>query len=159
RRTHNEISRPMKWLRKILGFLVEPAAVMVCVLSLYGSLLFAAVGQDLLIGGPGKDRKEWVLMLLLMVPLYVVFFLTYTKVSPVPARVYLAMLLLAMAWYATVTIICEVLLYVREIPAADDLPWKRNLARALMHLGWISLIPISFLYRSAFKYAVASRIA
>jgi hypothetical protein len=148
----------MKWLRLILGFVVEPAAIMACVFALYGSLLFAAVGQSLLLGefvsGKGSGLG---LLLLLLIPGYIVFFLTYFNVPPVPPRVYLAMLLVAMTWYATVTIICELLLYAGEIPAANDPPWKRNVARGVMHVGWISFIPISFLYRSVHNYIIESR--
>jgi hypothetical protein len=147
-------------MRQIFSFFVDPIAIMVCVFALYGSLFFAGVGQALLLSGfvkGGAKESGFPLVLLLLIPYLVVFFLTYTKVSPVPPRVYLAMLLLAMAWYATVTIICELLLYAGEIPAANDPPLKRNLARAVMHVGWISFIPISFLYRSAHNYIIESR--
>ena len=142
----------MKWLRLLFDFCIEPVAVMAYVFTLYGTLFLASVGQALLLG----DQKQsiFALMLLLMIPGYIVFFLTFFNVSPVPPRLYLAMLLLAMSWYGTVTIICELLLSLGEISAANDLPWKRNVARAMMHLGWISFIPIAFLYRSVHKYAV-----
>ena len=148
----------MKWLRLIFHFFALPAVIIAYAFALYGSLFFAALGQSLLLGGfvSGK-QSAFPLILLLLIPAYIVFFLTYFNVSPVPPRVYLAMLLLAMSWYATVTIICELLLYAGEISPANDPPWKHNVARAMMHLGWISFIPISFLYRSAFNYAVESQ--
>ena len=143
----------MNWMRLVIRFLVGLAVMYVYVGALYGSLFFAAAGQGVLLSGLVENPRKWALVIIppLMVPFLIVSSLTYLKVSPVPARAYCILLAVAMVWYAAVTIACELLVDFGRL-SPDRPPHGRAIAHVMIHAGWVSFIPISFLYRSAREY-------
>jgi hypothetical protein len=143
----------MNWMRSVLRFLGELGVLYAYVGALYGSLFFAAAGQGVVLRGLVENPRQWtwIIMPPLMVPLLIVFFLTYLKVSPVPARAYCVLLLIAVTWYAAVTIVCELLLDLGGL-SPDSPPHGRVIARVMMHAGWASFLPLWFLFRSAREF-------
>lgn len=99
-------------------------------------------------------RNRWVFVIVPVVALPVLVVSLLTRLKPpvlkpplVTPRVYCGLLLLAMGWYALETLVAEVLFYCNALPP-DGPRFARNLARVLMHVGWIGFIPLTMLYMS-----------
>jgi hypothetical protein len=150
---HNPLGLPQKFV----GCLVEMAAMYIWLGMLYGSLFFAAGGHGLVFAGLLPHRSPWsvVLITFLMMPLLIVFTLTYFNRSPFSPRVYCILLLVAVGWYVTETLLAEGLIYYGALPS-DTPRHVPIVAHILMHAGWLSLIPITLLYRSARAYILES---
>jgi len=138
------------WRRRLAGCLVETTAFFTWAGLLYGSLFFAAAGNGAVLAGlfPQRSPGGAALVTLLGVPCLIVLVLTYFNRSPFSQRTHCIWLLVAVGWYAVQTVGTELLIQCDLIPS-DSAQDGRTIGHVLMHLGWLSLIPITLLYRSA----------
>jgi hypothetical protein len=130
---------PLGMRQKFVGCLVEMAAIYTWVGLLYGSLFFATVGQGVVFVGLLPQRSQWIAVLgpFLMIPLLIVFSLTYFNRSPFSPRTHCSCLLVAVGWYAAQTVVAELLILYDLVPSDSD-RYGRTFAHVLMHLGWLS---------------------
>jgi hypothetical protein len=93
----------------------------------------------------------WIAAIIITFPVLIVLTLTYFKRSLVSPRTFRLCLLLAMCWYALITIAAEVLNFFGYMPP-DSPKYAGTLCRVLMHVGWISFIPLIRFYILTRRY-------
>ena len=120
----------------------------------YVALMVGAFGQASLFGLMLKPelrpKLATVGAIVSCVPCLIVYVITFFKVSFLPPRPFRLCCVIAMLWFAGITISAEVLLHFGYMPpeAPDQL---RILARALMHSGWLGFVTLIHLYNSALQ--------
>jgi len=83
----------------------------------------------------------WIDVVIAASPALIVFTVTFAKKPLLPPRAFRLSLILAMCWFASLVIAAEVLCYLGYMPP-DSPKYARTISRALMHVGWISFVPL-----------------
>ncbi len=78
-------------------------------------------------------------------PFLIVYTITFFKRPFLSPRSFRICLVIAMGWFAGLTLTAEWLGYYGYLPP-DGPAYARNLSRLLMHLGWLSFGPLIRLY-------------
>lgn len=113
----------------------------------WSSLLLAALGQALVFTPLTEHRlPNWLAVGFALVPLYVVFTIHYLAVPIFSFTVHHRIWFLSLFWFAGFAVLSELLRAVGLLPpgrfASDIVP------RVMMHLGWLSFIPLIWSYRA-----------
>jgi hypothetical protein len=110
----------------------------------YFSLLVGVVGQACFLTPVVKlYLPAFIAVLIFMLPFLIVYTITFTRQSFLPPRKFGLCLLFAMCWFATITIVAEILYHLGCMPP-DSPQNATTMGRVLMHVGWLSslyLIP------------------
>jgi len=101
-------------------------------------LLLGAMGQAGLYMNLLPQRPTWAIMAPLALPWLTVYTISFCKVAPFGPRPFRNCLLFAMCWYAVLTIIAEILLFIFHPCPARSLP--SLVARILTYVAALSFI-------------------
>jgi hypothetical protein len=115
------------------------------------ALFLGTMGQVALAGALMKSHMPGPigvgLALVIVFPPWVIVVTTTVFRRPILSpRAFRFCLLFAMGWFALVSIAAEVSFYVGCMPPESP-AFARTLCRVLMHVGWLSFIPLIRLYR------------
>ena len=91
---------------------------------------------------------KWLGVILAMVPLLVIYTLTFFNMMPLPPRPFRLVVIIAMCWLAISIAIAEFMAYFGKMQT-DSPQHAVVLCRCLMHVGWVALIPMGRLCRLA----------
>jgi len=118
----------------------------------YIALFWGCFAQAALLGSLTQSYPAGRVVLIIapLVPWLVLYALTFFNHSPVSPRIATKLLLLAIIWFVSVTLLAEALL--RQGCLHEESPaYARSLIRTLMHIGWLGLFPLIALYLAARK--------
>jgi hypothetical protein len=114
--------------------------------GIYGALILGCLGQTAFMSPVVKPYlPAWMVVPIFILPYLLVFLITYFKRSFLSPRQFRFCLIFAMGWFAAVTIVAEILCQLGYMPP-DSPAYGRTMARVLMHVGWLSFIPLICLY-------------
>jgi hypothetical protein len=109
----------------------------------YFSLFVGVLGQMLFLEPVTKPHLPGIIAVLIsLFPGLVVFTVTFTKQRFLPPRPFRFCLVFAMCWFATLTIVAEILHHLGYMPSNN----RDIQSRIFMHMGWLSLLFIVPLY-------------
>jgi hypothetical protein len=115
----------------------------------YFSLFIGVLGQALFLEPVTKPHLPGIIAVLIsLFPGLIVLTITFAKQRFLPPRPFRFCLLFAICWFATLTIIAEILYYLGFMPSDS----REIQSRVLMHIGWLSLFFIVPLYVAARRY-------
>ena len=114
----------------------------------YCSLLLGTMGQAACTGAALKPHLP---VLVVYLPFLTVFTITFFKRSLLPPRAFRFCVLFAMCWFALVTLVAEILFHLGYMPPESP-TFGRTFSRILMHIGWLSFIPLIRLYLVTRRY-------
>ena len=109
------------------------------------SLFLGTMGQAACTGALKPHLPGWIMFLVVCLPFLTVFTITFFKRSFLTPRAFRFCLLFAMCWFALVTFVAEILFQLGFMPPESP-TFGRTLSRILMHVGWLSFIPLIRLY-------------
>jgi hypothetical protein len=111
----------------------------------YFGFFIGAMGQAAFIGAYKAYLPVWMAVLICYIPCLLVYTLNFFNRPLFPHRLSRLCWLFASCWFGVVTVSLELLHFLGSMPAdisADGL----KISRILMHLGWLSFIPITHSY-------------
>lgn len=93
---------------------------------------------------------HWLILGVLFIPWLTVYTISFCNGTPFGPRPYRWCLLVAMGWYALLTVMAEVGQRLVQLPPDGHIPITA--ARCLMYLGLLSFIPFIHAYKRLLKY-------
>ena len=116
-------------------------------------LFLGMMGHAVLYGSAFETLPKYMtigLVVAVAFPYILVFGINFTKVSILPPRPYRHCMVFSMFWYAMLTLLAEVMLFLGCMPPNDD-QHAIYMGRIFMHLGWLSFRQILNLNSEAKK--------
>jgi hypothetical protein len=121
-------------------------------------LFVSAIAQGVFYQPATKGHiSAWIAACIFLIPFFTVFFIHFCNRPLFSFRVHHAVWLFGLSWYAALTILAEILRLTGHLPhdAADH----AVIFRLLMHVGWLSLIPLVYSYRLYAPHTKSNRNA
>ena len=113
---------------------------------------FGAVGQALMLGNAVRSIPLWLIFMPLLTPFLLLHIISFTRVSPCGPRRFAHIVLIAMAWYVTDTVACELVWLL--LPAARSHVYSAILPHVIAYGCAVSFIVLVRATREARKYAL-----
>lgn len=110
------------------------------------SLFFGSIGEGALYASLVKQHFLRVIMgIVFSLPPLTIFVLTYLSRPILAPRPFRFCLLCILSWFAFFAVLAEVLCSLGYLPPQGP-KFALTLLRTMMHIGWVSFIPLGFAY-------------